>query len=159
MQQHRAFVPAPPRGSDAEILAGTFAAIGWDKPAAQFELYLDEQEEGRRWVCVAEWGQVVAGYITVLWESDDPRFRGSGIPEVVDLNVLPEYRRRGIGLALLSQAEAEVSARADVIGIRVGLHSGYGSAQRLYVSNGYVPDERESLRRGSDRRGRDGSPG
>ena len=59
---------------DAEILADAFAAIGWNKPAALFDLYLGEQEKGRRWVRVAEWDHVVAGYVTVLWESDDPLF-------------------------------------------------------------------------------------
>ena len=43
MQQHRELSLRPLRGSDAEILAGTFAAIGWDKPAAQLSCISDEQ--------------------------------------------------------------------------------------------------------------------
>ena len=29
---------------------------------------------------------------------------------------------------------------ADIVYLGVGLHSGYGSAQRMYVKRGYVPD-------------------
>ena len=29
---------------------------------------------------------------------------------------------------------------SPVVGLSVGLHSGYGSAQRMYVKRGYVPD-------------------
>jgi hypothetical protein len=31
-------------------------------------------------------------------------------------------------------------ARADFVGIGVGLHPGYNAAQRLYVLRGHVPD-------------------
>ena len=33
-----------------------------------------------------------------------------------------------------------VADRSGVVGLGVGLHAGYGSAQRLYVRRGYVPD-------------------
>ena len=29
---------------------------------------------------------------------------------------------------------------SDVVYLGVGLHSGYGSAQRMYVKRGYIPD-------------------
>jgi GNAT superfamily N-acetyltransferase len=128
------------RIEDASLLHAAFAAIGWSKPEALFHGYLQDQAAGVRWVCVAERGGRIAGYVTVLWAAMDPVLRARGIPEIVDLNVLPGFRRRGIGRALLLKAEAEAALRSEQVGLRVGLHSGYGSAQRLYVREGYVPD-------------------
>ena len=101
---------------------------------------LVEQEAGHRTVLVAEWKGTVAGYVTILWESGDPLFSSRGIPEINDFNVLSKCRRKGIGSALMDAAEAIVAKRSPVVGRGVGLHPGYGSAQRLYVRRGYVPD-------------------
>ena len=125
---------------DAEGLSAAFRAIGWSKPRERFDRYADEAKAGSRWVRVAEWDGSLAGYVTLLWESDDPVLRRDGIPEVKDLNVLPRFRRNGIGNALLDEVEAEARTRSHVLGLRVGLHSGYGAAQRLYAKRGYVPD-------------------
>ena len=44
------------------------------------------------------------------------------------------------GSALMDEAEADARRTSDVVGLRVGLHSGYEAAQRLYVRRGYLPD-------------------
>lgn len=53
----------------------------------------------------------------------------------MDLNVLPRFRKMGIGSLLLDIAEKEAATKSDVVGIGVGLYAGedggYGSAQRL----------------------------
>lgn len=126
--------------ADATAFAEAFAEMGWNKPATQFSRYLREQKAGRRTVLVAECEGTVAGYVTILWESSDPVFRSPGIPEINDLNVLLKCRRKGIGSALMDVAEAVVAGRSPVVGLGVGLHPGYASAQRLYVRRGYVPD-------------------
>lgn len=125
---------------DAGKLSKAFADIGWSKPEAQFREYFREQEAGDRWVRIAEWDGALAGYVTLCWISGDPEFFRSGLPEIVDLNVLPEYRRHGIGSELLHAAEVEAATRATTVGLRVGLHPGYGAALRLYVRAGYQPD-------------------
>ena len=56
--------------------------------------------------------------------------------------MLPAFRRRGIGSALLDAAESVAAERSRVVGIGVGLDPDYGPAQRLYVRRGYVPDGR-----------------
>ena len=128
----------PLRRDDATPLAEAFAAIGWHKPAETFLRYVAEEEAGARSCWVAEEFGDLAGYVTVRWPAP-------GITEpaaIEDLNVLPSFRNRGVGTALLDQAEASVARRADVVQIAVGLHGGYGAAQRLYVQRGYVPDGR-----------------
>ena len=37
-------------------------------------------------------------------------------------------------------AEKIAAIYADIVYLGVGLHSGYGSAQRMYVKRGYIPD-------------------
>ena len=50
------------------------------------------------------------------------------------------YKQRGMGSALLDVIEKDVARFSDEITLAVGLHYGYGDAQRLYVKRGYVPD-------------------
>ncbi len=138
----------PLRLTDADHFERAFTEIGWHKPATQFHRYLREQEAGLRTVLVAESGGRVAGYLTILWESGDPVFRAGGIPEINDFNVLPEFRRQGLGTALMDAAEARVAERSPVVGLGVGLHPGYGSAQRLYARRGYLPDGQGVVVRG-----------
>lgn len=132
-------VPLAPSDID-EIVEG-FRALGWGgKDRAQYERYLREQHQGVRAIRVGRWDGRFAGYVTVVWQPDYPPFREQGIPEVQDFNVLPDFRRRRIGSALMDEAERLILARSRTIGIGVGLHRDYGAAQRLYVLRGYVPD-------------------
>lgn len=128
------------RDGDPEVVSAAFTAIGWDKPVAQYEKYLADQRAGLRDVLVATVDDEFAGYVTVWWESPYEPF--NGIPEVQDFNVLPQFRRRGIGTGLMDAAEARVAERSDVVGIGVGLYADYGTAQRMYVRRGYIPDGR-----------------
>lgn len=138
----------PLRESDPAWIAAAFAAIGWSRPREHFERYLAEQEAGRRQVRIACAGDRLAGYVTLDREPAYPPFRAQGIPEIRDLNVLPAFRRRGIGSALLDAAESLAAERSRVVGIAVGLCPDYGPAQRLYVRRGYVPDGRGIAWRG-----------
>ena len=132
----------PLEAGDIPEIAAAFQRIGWDKPASQYERYLREQADGARDVAVAFVEDRFAGYLTICWSSSYEPFRREGIPEIVDLNVLPEYRRRGIATRLLDDAERSVSGRAPLAGIGVGMDADYGAAQRLYVARGYLPDGR-----------------
>lgn len=127
---------------DVAPIATAFAAQGWDKPQAQYTRYLEESTQGQRVVLLAEHDGEFAGYVTVVWVSDYPPFRAANIPEIVDFNVLIKYQRRGVGTALLDEAERRIAARSDVAGIGVGLTADYGAAQVLYVKRGYIPDGR-----------------
>jgi len=54
--------------------------------------------------------------------------------------VLEKYRKNGIGSHLMDVAEEIASRYADTVYLGVGVHNGYGSAQRMYVKRGYIPD-------------------
>lgn len=128
--------------ADIAPIAAAFAALGWNKPPSQYERYLAEQGAGQRVVFIALADDVFAGYVTICWQSDYPPFREANIPEIVDFNVLPTFRRQGIGSRLMDEAEHTVAERFPVVGIGVGMDGDYGSAQRMYVKRGYLPDGR-----------------
>ena len=121
-------------------IAEAFAQLGWNKPAAQYIRYFEEQKTGKRIVLVATLNGKFAGYLTVVWQSGYPPFKKSGIPEIVDFNVLPSWRRQGIGSELMRAAEILISTCSPVAGIGVGMDSDYGAAQIFYAKRGYLPD-------------------
>jgi len=123
-------------------------------PAELFGRYLSQQAAGDRVVVVAEAQGRPVGYLGVLWRSDYQPFRDGGIPEIVDLTVLPRHRRQGLGTALLDAAEATVASRMPVAGIACGLSAAYAPAMLLYLKRGYLPDGR-----GMARAGRSVAPG
>ena len=131
----------PIQRSDIEEMAASFGQIGWSsKGLPLFQQYLLEHGDGLRTVLVARVDGTFAGYVTILWRSSYPLFAQEGIPEISDLNVLPRFRRQGVGSLLMSKAEGLIAVRSTAVGIGVGLHEDYGAAQRLYVRRGYVPD-------------------
>src|SRR5205085_2542727 len=67
-------------------------------------------------------------------------FAERGIPEIADLNVMPECRRNGAASALLDFAESLIAQTSEYAGIGVGVYDDYGPAQRLYTGRGYVFD-------------------
>ena len=127
---------------DPRTISAAFAAIGWSKSPKQFERYLAEQSTGTRLVRVASVDDRFVGYVTVLVDSEYPFFKRENIPEISDLNVLPDFRKMGIATRLLDECETWIASRSPMAGIGVGLHPGYNAAQRLYVKRGFVPDGR-----------------
>ena len=123
-------------------IVNAFQQLGWNKPAFQYERYLMEQRLKTRDVYVAFVKGEFAGYLTICWSSYYEPFQKENIPEIVDFNVLPKFRRQGIGTQLLDKAENEIAKVSSVVGIGVGMTPDYGAAQRLYVLRGYVPDGR-----------------
>ncbi len=106
-----------------------------------FKKYLKEHSEKNRYVLLACSGGKMIGYVTLKYVSDYENFARNNIPEIVDFNVVPRFRKQGIGRKLLKRIEsvAKKSGYAQ-IGIGVGLSEDYGAAQRLYVKMNYIPD-------------------
>jgi GNAT superfamily N-acetyltransferase len=126
--------------NDISHIAKAFKELGWNKPASQYDRYLMEQTLNARVVYVAFLDQEFAGYLTICWKSSYQPFRESNIPEIVDFNVLPKFRRLGIGTQLMDRAESEIARVSNMAGIGVGMTADYGAAQRLYIRRGYIPD-------------------
>lgn len=128
--------------TDADVgqLAEAEFAQGWGDTSEKYRMRLRDQAEGRCIALAAEYYGQTAGYINVYWQAKHGPFAGHGMPEIVDFGVLEKFRRHGIGGKLMDAAEKIAGEKAPVVSIGVGLHSGYGSAQRMYIRRGYVPD-------------------
>jgi GNAT superfamily N-acetyltransferase len=122
---------------DIGLIYEAFNQIGWNKTVALFEGYLKEQELGARIVWVAHFKGEFAGYVTLKWQSQYPSFKAQNIPEIIDLNVLPSFRKMGIGSLLLDAAEKVALTKSPTIGIGVGLYAG--------ADGGYEPAQRARL--------------
>lgn len=125
---------------DVPVITNAFEMLGWNKLASQYERYLAEQGAKVRNVYVAWVNGEFAGYVTICWKSTYKPFRERNIPEIVDLNVLPKFRRLWIGSQLMDQAEQAIANVSSVAGIGVGMTADYGAAQHMYVVRGYVPN-------------------
>lgn len=125
--------------SDIESLSHGFMNQGWPGREEILARYFLEQESGEREVLVAEIDGAVAGYITILPSAKHGPF-AEVYPELSDFNVFEPFRNQGVGNQLLEEAEKRVKLVSIKVSLGVGLHSGYGAAQRLYIKRGYIPD-------------------
>jgi GNAT superfamily N-acetyltransferase len=127
--------------TDLPLLQNMALEMGAHHEADYFERCLREQTADSRRIFLALAAAAPVGYVQLNWYPLYQPFRRLGIPEIQDLNVIPAYRRKGIGALLVERCEmvARQSGKTD-IGISVGLYASYGPAQRLYVQRGYVPD-------------------
>lgn len=125
--------------SDIKDLSRGFISQGWSGREEILARYFLEQECGEREVLVAEVEGALAGYITILPCAKQGPF-AEIYPELSDFNVFEPFQNQGIGNLLLEEAEKRVRLISDKVTLGVGLHSGYGPAQRLYIKRGYIPD-------------------
>ena len=125
--------------SDIQDLSRRFISQGWPGREEILTRYFLEQECGEREVLVAEIGGALAGYVTILPCAKQWPF-AEIYPELSDFNVFEPFQNQGIGNLLLEEAEKRVKLFSDKVTLGVGLHSGYGPAQRLYIKRGYIPD-------------------
>ena len=126
--------------SDAQIITDEEIAQGWHQSVEKYLDRLQDQAQGACTSLVAEFDGKVAGYVNVYPNSNRGAFANMGYPEIVDFGVLVKYRNRGIGSKLMDVAEQIAGNFSDTVFLGVGLHNGYGSAQRMYVKRGYIPD-------------------
>lgn len=128
------------RETDVIELKKAYDEQGWPKEIEILQGYFSQQENNERYIIVAEYNNDVAGYVTLAPQAKSGPFANKKIPELIDLIVFRRYQRLGIGNKILDVAEKIASEISDTISLSVGLHDGYGSAQRLYVKRGYIPD-------------------
>lgn len=126
--------------TDPEKIAAAEREQGWDARADIYEMRLTDEREGRCRTFVAEMDGQPVGYVNLYFRAKEGPFKNSSLPIIVDFGVLEKYRRQGIGTALMDAAEKAAKEIASAVCLGVGLYDGYGSAQRMYVKRGYIPD-------------------
>ena len=128
------------RTDDARIIYEIYLSYGWRPSIETYENYYREQKENKRKVFIAEYKGKESGLCTLVMEPAEGLWAGMKIPEIVDLSVFIRARNKGIGNKLLDVVEQEAAKVSDTVYLAVGVHSGYGAAQRIYVKRGYIPD-------------------
>ncbi|MEZ3454980.1 MAG: GNAT family N-acetyltransferase [Oscillospiraceae bacterium] len=111
-----------------------------DASPEKLEMRLHDNAAGKAISIAADYEGEPAGYVSVYPYCMNGALGGKGLPEIVDFNVLEKFRNRGVGTKLMDIAEQIAAEYSDTVYLGVGLHSGYGAAQRIYVKRGYIPD-------------------
>lgn len=127
---------------DIGLLEVEFSRHGMVKDKGYFSKCYQETETAERVTLLGFYGQHLAGCCHLIMEPKYEFFRENQIPEINDLNVFKEHRRKGIAGQLIDEFEKIAAKDFDTIGIGVGLYEDYGTAQRLYCKKGYIPDGR-----------------
>ncbi|TCP23529.1 ribosomal protein S18 acetylase RimI-like enzyme [Scopulibacillus darangshiensis] len=127
---------------DIGLLERAFTAQGIVKQEGYFSKCFHETVTGERVTLLGFYNDHLAGCCHLIIKPKYAFFRDHHIPEINDLNVFVEYRKKGIASLLIDRFEKIAAETFDAIGIGVGLYEDYGTAQRLYCKKGYIPDGR-----------------
>jgi GNAT superfamily N-acetyltransferase len=112
-----------------ELKPGEVESVGRHLPLNRLPQHVEEHTT----YLVAWEDSVPAGHAHIAWSGTH-----LGLPEIQDVFVLPEMRRRGIASQLTHAAEAEARAQSwDRISLSVS-QDGNPAAGRLYAKLGYV---------------------
>lgn len=130
----------PMNENDPIYFSAEECAQGWHSSPDKLNERIQHEREGRCITFVAELNGVGVGYVSLYSSPANGPFAGQNIPEIVDFNVLMKFQRQGIGTKLMDACEEAAAMICDRVCLGVGLHAGYGSAQRMYVKRGYIPD-------------------
>ena len=125
---------------DARVFTDEFTAQGWHPEIDGYLSRLNDRSNGKCVALTAVYEGCPAGYVYVYRHAEDGPFKGKGWPIIVDFNVLQKYLRKGIGNRLMDAAEQVAAGYADTVCLGVGVCGSYGTAQRMYVRRGYLPD-------------------
>src|SRR5947209_13510886 len=127
-------------GNDVETIVATNGGAAWNGGLKKWNRRLAEHEAGQRIVLLALQEPDILAYGSILWSPPYQPFREGGIPEIQDLVVAEQHRRRGIGSRLIAALEHLARERGcKQVGLVVGLYADYGTDQRHYVKRGYIP--------------------
>ena len=126
--------------ADASIFVDEYTAQGWHDDVEGYLMRLRDQAEGKCVALTAEYQGHPAGSLYLYMNAKEGPFKDKAWPEIVDFNVLKKYQRKGIGNRLMDAAEQIAAQHADNVCLGVGLSREYGTAQRMYVKRGYIPD-------------------
>ena len=126
--------------ADAQIFCDEYTAQGWHPEVEYYHMRIREAAEGKCVALTAEYQGHPAGALYLYLHAHEGPFKDKGCPIIVDFGVLKKYQRKGIGNRLMGVAEQIAAQHADAVCLGVGLSREYGTAQRMYVKRGYIPD-------------------
>lgn len=112
------------------------------KPLDYIERCWKENLSQERITFLAQCNEEFVGWGHLVYKSGYAFFLDNGIPEIQNFDVIPPFRKRGVGSQLIDTIEKFAFNRYELIGIGFGLYADYGTAQRMYVKRGYIPDGR-----------------
>ena len=141
-----------------------FAAVcqglpGW--PPSRHRDHLQKQLAGDFLYLIGWIGDVAAGHVSVEWTERNASsvIERRGLPGVFGLEVVPVFRGKGLGRALVLAVEEELRTRGfDGVWLDTGVSDAYAAARRMYdaleyrrlggeyVISARVPDDVESDR-------------
>lgn len=128
--------------SDIDLVYDGLSGHDVSKPLDYIESCWRDNVSHERTTFLALYNDDFIGWGHLVYKSGYSFFFNNGIPEIQNFDVIPPYRKRGIGSQLLDAIERFAFNTYDVIGIGFGLYADYGTAQRMYVKRGYIPDGR-----------------
>ncbi|AIQ58545.1 GNAT family N-acetyltransferase [Paenibacillus borealis] len=128
--------------SDIGMIHGGLTPHDVSKPLEYIEYCWEENQLNKRSTLLVFHETEFAGWGHVVYSPQYPYFAQNQIPEIQNFDIIPPFRKRGIGSVLIEALEAEAFAKSDTIGIGVGLYASYGTAQRMYIKRGFIPDGR-----------------
>ena len=122
--------------SDIPALYDLYAQIG-QKDEGYFEALFEKDCV----ILMAFKNKIAVAFGILNFEPKYALYKKLEIPEIQDLNVMPDAREQGVATALVAAFENLACDQGlESIGISVGLTKDYGPAQRLYCKLGYIPD-------------------
>lgn len=110
------------------------------KPYEYIERCWHENLTGERKTFIAMNGSEFAGWGHIIYQSNYYYFAEHKIPEIQNFDVIPPYRKQGVGTKLMDEMERVVFEKYPILGIGFGLYKEYGPAQTMYIKRGYIPD-------------------
>ena len=121
---------------DFKTILSFYESIGRSK-----QDYFDECAARGCDILIAEEEGRPVGSAVVNWTPKYSLYQKLNIPEIQDIFVIEEARRKGHASAMISFFEKLAKDRkCGHAGISVALSKEYGPAQRLYFKLGYAPD-------------------
>ena len=126
--------------ADAQVFYDEYTAQGWHPDIEYYLMRIREAAEGKCVALTAEYQGHPAGSLYLYINAKEGPFKEKGWPVIVDFSVLMKYQKKGIGNRLMDAAEQIAAQHADNVCLGVGLSREYGTAQRMYVKRGYIPD-------------------
>jgi GNAT superfamily N-acetyltransferase len=128
--------------NDIDIIHMGLSEHDVSQPLDYVQRCWQENQNEKRVTLLAFCENEFVGWGHVVFRSEYPYFAENNIPEIQNFDVIPPFRKRGVGSVLIEALEKDAFTISNTIGIGFGLYADYGTAQRMYIKRGFIPDGR-----------------